>query len=762
MQLAILHHHLNRGGVTSVIANHLRSLATLPEGERPDRVVVLFDGQRDGWPSELPSELSIALVDEPALAYDAEGADAEPEQLADTLSDRFEACGLTPGDTLLHVHNHSLGKNASLPRALEHLAGDGWRMLLQIHDFAEDNRPDNYRHLQEAIGVPEPDQLGEILYPQLPGIHYATLTERDADILKNAGIADGCLHTLPNPVAEFDRMPSLEEARSRVFPILGLPLEARLVVYPVRGIRRKNLGEMLLLSALAPEETFFAVTLQPKNPIEAASFDRWRRLAEELDLPCRFDTGGSTEEGGYGCDFKDTLAAADAILTTSVAEGFGMVFLEAWLAGKPLIGRDLPEITREFRAAGMTFEGMWAELRAAANLDDDFGRLTPSAQVEAIRQTQRLDPPLDLGLEVAEANVAANAAIVRQKYSTTELGRSLLNVYETVQSTDDATTPGFSGASLVDHFADPQRQFPVRVEAMTMETAPASLEEVIFRLSEPLEAKPTGETPVLPKTDGIRAVIFDVYGTLLVSGSGDISLASEGSRGGAAFEALRTVQGAPTTTVAGAPLSGDAIVKALHDAVLTAHAASASEHPEVEIRDLWRGVFGDLGVELDDATIERFAVEYECRVNPIWPMPGLVETLEALRGAGKQLGIVSNAQFFTPLAFAPLTGKPLEGWGFEPELCVWSYEHREAKPGTFLYDRCVEALAARGLAPHEALFVGNDLRNDVWPAQQAGFKTALFAGDARSLRWRHDDDRLAEVRPDLVVTDLRQLIDCID
>src|SRR5690606_29018446 len=122
-------------------------------------------------------------------------------------------------------------------------------------------------------------------------------------------------------------------------------------------------------SALAPEGTYFAVTLRPKNPIEAASFDRWRMLAESLDLPCRFDIGSPRAEGGYGCDFKDALAAADAVLTTSVAEGFGMVFLEAWLAGKPLIGRDLPEITREFKAAGMRFRSLWSELRAAACLE---------------------------------------------------------------------------------------------------------------------------------------------------------------------------------------------------------------------------------------------------------------------------------------------------------------------------------------------------------------------------------------------------------
>ena len=49
-----------------------------------------------------------------------------------------------------------------------------------------------------------------------------------------------------------------------------------------------------------------------------------------------------------GISFEENLAAASCIITTSVAEGFGLVFLEAWLHQRPLIGRNLPEITADF------------------------------------------------------------------------------------------------------------------------------------------------------------------------------------------------------------------------------------------------------------------------------------------------------------------------------------------------------------------------------------------------------------------------------
>ena len=42
------------------------------------------------------------------------------------------------------------------------------------------------------------------------------------------------------------------------------------------------------------------------------------------------------------------MASAHRLVTTSVAEGFGLAFLEPWLFGKGLLGRNLPEITVDF------------------------------------------------------------------------------------------------------------------------------------------------------------------------------------------------------------------------------------------------------------------------------------------------------------------------------------------------------------------------------------------------------------------------------
>ena len=51
--------------------------------------------------------------------------------------------------------------------------------------------------------------------------------------------------------------------------------------------------------------------------------------------------------------------------------------------------------------------------------------------------------------------------------------------------------------------------------------------------------------------------------------------------------------------------------------------------------------------------------------------------------------------------------------------------------------------------------------NDIRTATELGLRTVLFAGDGRSLRWRREDPRVAGHVPDLVVTNLSQLADCL-
>jgi putative hydrolase of the HAD superfamily len=138
-------------------------------------------------------------------------------------------------------------------------------------------------------------------------------------------------------------------------------------------------------------------------------------------------------------------------------------------------------------------------------------------------------------------------------------------------------------------------------------------------------------------------------------------------------------------------------------------------------------------------------------------MPFARELTESLRARGVTLGLVSNAQFYTPLLFEAFWGLSDARLGFARGLRLYSYRLGRAKPSQVLFDLARKRLARRGIPAGRTLFVGNDVLNDILPASRAGFRTCLFAGDRRSLRLRGDDPRCAGVSPSAVVRGLQDL-----
>lgn len=278
--------------------------------------------------------------------------------------------------------------------------------------------------------------------------------------------------------------------------------------------------------------------------------------------------------------------------------------------------------------------------------------------------------------------------------------------------------------------------------------------------SQPMEPLATGEEARLEPMPELRVVVFDIYGTLFISGSGDISLAKAEDRSPAIRAALETA--GFEITDPGAPFAKGFLefVEKFRDE----RRAQAITYPEVRIPEVWDAFLEDARRRnwiTGEGDLELAIVDHECRVNPCWPMPGLEPALARLTNKGVPLGIVSNAQFYTPLLFPALLDRAIDTYSFGERYCVWSYVEREGKPSPDLYRRLREKLEADGYESRELLYIGNDRRNDIWPAALAGFRTALFAGDARSLRWRQDDPDCGDVRPDCLLTNLEQIFEIL-
>jgi len=85
-----------------------------------------------------------------------------------------------------------------------------------------------------------------------------------------------------------------------------------------------------------------------------------------------------------------------------------------------------------------------------------------------------------------------------------------------------------------------------------------------------------------------------------------------------------------------------------------------------------------------------------------------------------------------------------------------SFPHQ--KPNSILFQAAIEKMKRSGIAPHEICYVGNDLYNDVYGAQQNGMRAALFIGDGDTLNLSSEREEVKNVVPDIVVEHVAELL----
>ncbi|MCK9275321.1 MAG: HAD family hydrolase [Syntrophales bacterium] len=280
-----------------------------------------------------------------------------------------------------------------------------------------------------------------------------------------------------------------------------------------------------------------------------------------------------------------------------------------------------------------------------------------------------------------------------------------------------------------------------------------SFESLIRNHAKPMNVIPTGFTPEVDENLKVRAVLFDIYGTLFISSAGDIGAAKNES-------STKKNEITELCTRYAVNLPAGVLIDRFFEEIEREKKnlkEEGIEYPEVVIEKVW---FRVLHID-NPGTLRQFALEYEMIVNPVYPMPGVNEILSICRQKGTFMGIISNAQFYTPHLFTSFLGHTLAELGFRRDLLFFSFEMGYGKPSVRPFAEAARTLEVEGIKRYEVLYVGNDMLKDIAPARKTGFKTALFAGDARSLNMRSGELGNETFHPDLIITDLSQIIPCL-
>lgn len=264
----------------------------------------------------------------------------------------------TESNIAVVAHNLVLAKNPALASVFRHLAckwsASGLRFYSVIHDFAEEGRADMLEQLSflENNGIDIRKEIYCIDAPVqciVPGPGLFSLLHENGFPVS----------LLPNPVSD-DKLVINDNLRKRLLNILketadsdgcNFDIKKKIMYYPARLISRKNIYEAIAISCLVYDCNL--LTGPPGlGGIDMERYELLKKFVQKHRLPVIFDAAGALkkDDNYRHAVVESVMNAADIILSTSIAEGFGYALFDSWIQDKPLIAR---------RPSGYVFPDGW-------------------------------------------------------------------------------------------------------------------------------------------------------------------------------------------------------------------------------------------------------------------------------------------------------------------------------------------------------------------------------------------------------------------
>ena len=384
MNINIVHYHLFVGGVTTVIHNTLIAL----KNTHPVLSVNIFCGSdtnvnnfsdtlaADGFSSHVThangkkehscshnTPHTVSIIINNTLFYHHDNKKSFAKQ-----KNKIHAFFISqqPSEKCVWwVHNYHLGKNCAFTAALLLYIRSAPRQtfLLHIHDFPEQGRIENYTQLRAHISCS--------LYPQENNVRYIVINPMDYDILRDAGINRHQVSYIPNPTfvkSEHELSHAYKIPISRMRAIremfacntitkyaygYPIPPQSRILMYPVRTIKRKNVIEAMLITALLNcfqidngySATHPYAALIVTLPANSKQHYQYSRMIQKLFSKKAIGLWGiGLALNNLHITYHELIASSHAIISSSVQEGFGFTMFEALLSQKPFISRTIPTL----------------------------------------------------------------------------------------------------------------------------------------------------------------------------------------------------------------------------------------------------------------------------------------------------------------------------------------------------------------------------------------------------------------------------------
>jgi FMN phosphatase YigB (HAD superfamily) len=284
--------------------------------------------------------------------------------------------------------------------------------------------------------------------------------------------------------------------------------------------------------------------------------------------------------------------------------------------------------------------------------------------------------------------------------------------------------------------------------------------------------------PHLVRLANVRAVTWNLYGTLLAISGGELYL--EHPQAFIMEVALdKTIQEfkmwASMSRKPGQPT--DYLRQVYADLIAQQRTlpGDTEKYPEVAVDRLWdsfikrllqkdyafnAGFYGSL-----NEFSRKVAYFFHASLQGITAYAGTVAALRQVKHQGLQQAIVGDGQCFSLTQLQRCLSQQDPSVRLEELIdqsaCALSYEVRARLPSDKVFRHALATFAEHDISPGDVLHVGSRVAHDVVPARRLGMKTALFAGDKASLQATPDQLKEPASRPDVLLTELAQIGDVL-
>ena len=290
-------------------------------------------------------------------------------------------------------------------------------------------------------------------------------------------------------------------------------------------------------------------------------------------------------------------------------------------------------------------------------------------------------------------------------------------------------------------------------------------------------ATPIKARPHLARLPGVRAVLWNVYGTLLATPQGEFLfehptpfvMSSALDKTLHEFRMWASMSRKP-----GQP--ADDLLRQYRQVLSEQSLGGNGErHPEVQAEQVWAVILKrlmqkdyrfDLGFfgAMNEYS-RKVAYFFHASLQGTACYEGAAAALRHVSASGLRQGLLADGQCFTTLqlqrGLSAQDGSARLDDLLSPSLVVLSCDLRGKKPSERLFRKALDDLQSEGVSPEEILHVGSRMHQDIIPARRLGMRTALFAGDKASLQATADQLKDSATRPDVLLTELDQITEVV-